>query len=230
MDGLTWSLLALMVIVGLAICVIGLTRRRWLARREASMQDLAARHGWQWTESAHSYADRWSGEPFGHADRQEVTNLLTGRYDEQDVTYLDYEVGGGTEPVNDVGQYSIWAVQLPVALPTLEVRPAPTRLGRTLRAIGLRPFPTGNDVFSRGVAVDGTDERFTAAVLHPGMARLLTQQPGLRCRIEGDTLLSWQPGLADATDITARFDLLNQIIDLIPATVWKDYGARPEAI
>ncbi|HEY8455925.1 MAG TPA: hypothetical protein VIL34_10040 [Actinopolymorphaceae bacterium] len=223
------------LIVPVLVLVVGglLWYFQWKAKqaRMQEMQQLAARHGWTWTEVDDSYV-RDGGKPFGVGKSRRARNVLRGTYRGREIVAYDYEYktesGSGDNRSTQTHKYAIWMVRLPAALPELEVRPEGIFGGRVAAALGFGDLEVESEDFNRTYRVTCDDKRFGTAVIHPRMMELLlsaaSREEPVSWRIEGELLVSWREDHATPAEIVARLDLLAAIVDLVPSFVWKDYG------
>jgi hypothetical protein len=73
--------------------------------------------------------------------------------------------------------------------------------------------------------VRADDQRFASAVLQPQMMEWIMQNPSLRWRIAGDTLVSWGRGEIAVSELPARLEAMAGVVDRIPPFVLRDYAA-----
>ncbi len=111
-------------------------------------------------------------------------------------------------------------VDLPVALPRLVV----DKDQPVLRTLGVPDLELESNAFNKNFWVQGPDDRFSSAVLHPQMMEWMLTYPDVTWRIENHLLIS--PGRDYWTIIQALEDLdcLTGVVDRLPPFVLTDYG------
>jgi hypothetical protein len=218
MDGTT--LVSLLLMVGAAAFLF----RRWQAAqaRASLVSELAAAKGWSFNADEPGLVGKWPGEPFGRGEDQSARNVLRGSWGGRkfvafDYSYQPFSVRSGKSP----RRFGVIAVQLPAALPWLEVEHEnllvnPVEAGHDIRF--------ESEIFNRTFRITSTDERYARAVLHPRLMELLLDRGELAFRITGEHLLGWYAGSHTPTGLERRLGLLAQIADHIPAFVWRDYA------
>jgi hypothetical protein len=204
-------------LVGLAVLVV-VMRQRAIQRRAQAMRALATNQGWWWVAEDSAWAHRWTGEPFdfdaGHGGT--ATNVLTGRHEGYDFALFDYEYALNSGRNSGTVTCGIWALKLPATLPWLTV-------GKQ-GALGQDDVRTEGEGFNRAYRVQGYDDRYAMAVIHPRMMELLMSAPETYWRIDRDSLVYWERGPVEPVRYVQRLNLLVTIVGLIPSYVWKDYG------
>jgi hypothetical protein len=222
MDGTTLLSLLVMAVAGVLIY------RRWQAGqvRAGMIGDLAAGKGWSYTANEPGLVGKWPGDPFGKGEDQQARNVVRGRWDDRkflafDYSYQPFDATSGKQP----RRFGVIAMQLPAALPWLEVEHE-NLLGEQLRNIvDARPdIRFESDLFNRTFRVTSDDERYARAIVHPRLMELLLDRGEIGWRITGEHLLGWYTGSHTPSDLERRLDFLAQIAGLVPAFVWADYG------
>jgi hypothetical protein len=217
MDGTT--LLSLLVMV---VATVFLVRRWQTAQARASLvSKLAAAKGWSFYATEPGLVGKWPGEPFGRGEDQAARNVLRGSWGDRkfiafDYSYQPFSVRSGRPP----RRFGVIAMQLPVALPWLEVEH---------ENLLVNPLEAGDDIrfeserFNRTFRITSTDEKYARAVIHPRLMELLLDRGEIGWRITGEHLLGWYAGSHTPTALERRLTLLTQIADHIPPFVYRDY-------
>jgi Protein of unknown function (DUF3137) len=212
-----------------AVLVVGYLLDR--KRRERIMTFCVAR-GWQYVDENPSFADRWSGQPFGQGDRHRARNVITGHENGREFVAFDYSYE--THSTDSKGRrsstthrYAVYVVALPAFLPTLEVCPEGA-FARLADSVGLHSdIDLESEDFNRAFTVRASDRKFACDVLSPRTMQYLLSAPAAAWRIEGTALLRWTSGRLDPAEIIVATSVLDRIADGIPAFVWKDHSAAP---
>lgn len=225
---------------GLLVAVVGVLAagvlyglHRLEQRRRAMWAAAAAHHGWTYEPHDDRYADRWSGTPFGRGRSREAADVVTGTHRGRPMTAFSYSyetesaAGPDGRRTTTTHRYAVVALAMPAFLPGLEL----TREGvlqRVARLVGLSDLDLESEAFNRRFRLTAEDPRTATAVLTPRtMERLLAAPGDLAYRVEGADLLCWTDGSALPEDVGVRADVLADVLDLVPAFVWADHGARP---
>lgn len=201
-------------------------------RREA-FAAFAAQQGFSYQPANHALANQWAGAPFRTGDNRRVANVLGGSYQGRQIVAFDYSYQ--THTSNGKGgrrttthKYGVVVMQLPAALPRLEVTAEGLFGGAVAKALGFGDLRFESEQFNRAFRVEADDQRFGHAVIHPQMMEMLLARGEIGWRIEGNSLVGWDPGPHTPTEILNRLQLLQQVVDNVPPFVWRDYaGADP---
>lgn len=125
--GLLVLLVAVVVFVLFIVLINDVPRRVRRARRKrtgAEREQLAQARQWTFTPTDPSYVNRWRGDPFRRpGSRREAHNVLSGTANGAAFAIFDYQrihtvQRGASASFETV---TVWAVQIPAALPRLEL-------------------------------------------------------------------------------------------------------------
>ena len=133
---------------------------------------------------------------------------------------LDYTYVTSNGKSTQTHRVHLVAVTLPVALPALTVMHE-SGLNRMLRG---RDLELENAQFNERFRVECDDDRYGSAVMHPRMMECVVRNPGLEWQIAGNAFVTWGLGDFAVGDVFARLEAMNQLVDLIPPFVLRDYG------
>ena len=200
-------------------------------QRHARYLAFAQERGWTYTARDQALVDRFRGEPFGRGSSRRATHVLRGQYGGREAVVFDYRFvtrsSNGQQTTTQTHRFTVCALQLPAALPRLELTPenALTRLGGVL---GLDDLELESEDFNRRYRVRADDRRLAYDVLHPRTVERLLALPTLNLRLDGADAVLWQRGTTSLPDVPARLAVLSQLVDGIPSYVWADRGARLE--
>lgn len=199
--------------------------RRAAERRHREHAAWAEPRGWVHTREDAGLVDRWRGQPFGEGSARRATEVLRGTLDGFGATSFTYCWTTGTGESAQVHRRHVVAIDLPAALPLLELTPEGVS-SRIARAFGGQDITFESDAFNRAWRVQAADLRFAHDVLHPRvMERLLL--PDVSCtslRIDGSSLLCWDEGTTDLVRLERRLVLLVALVRAVPRHVWQDRG------
>ncbi|WP_433163326.1 hypothetical protein [Kribbella sp. CA-247076] len=198
-------------------------------KRRELFAGFAAQQGWSYQPADDSLAHRWAGTPFRTGDNWRVKNVLSGAFDGRPMVAFDYSYQ--THSTNSKGRrtttthkFGVVVLQLPGALPHLEVTHEGIFGGAVANVFGFGDLEFESDQFNRTFRVKADDERFGHAVVTPRMMELLLARGEIGWRIEGNSLIGWDQGAHEPAEVMNRLSLLQQVVAQVPPYVWKDYA------
>ncbi len=198
-------------------------------KRRELFAGFAAQHGWQYQPHNRALAGQWAGTPFQTGDNWQVKNVLTGAFNGYQMVAFDYSYQ--THSTDSKGRrtttthkFGVVVLQLPGALPHLEVTHEGIFGGAVANAFGFRDLQFESDQFNRAFRVKADDERFGHAVVTPRMMELLLARGEIGWRVEGNSLVGWDRGAHDPAEVMNRLSLLQQVVEQVPPYVWRDYA------
>lgn len=197
-------------------------------RREA-FASFAAQQGLSYQPENHALARQWAGTPFQTGDNWRVRNVLAGAYQGRQIVAFDYSYQthtrtrkGGRRTTTH--KFGVVVMQLPGALPKLEVTHEGIFGGAVMNALGFADLRFESEQFNRAFRVLADDERFGHAVIHPQMMEMLLTRGEIGWRIEGNSLIGWDSGAHSPVEVMNRLQLLQLVVDNVPPYVWRDYA------
>ncbi|HZX05233.1 hypothetical protein [Kribbella sp.] len=214
----------------LAICGAILYFNYYTAKkRREEFAGFASQQGWSYVESNDSLANQWAGTPFNTGDHWRVKNVLSGPFNGHQMVAFDYSYQTHSTDSNGrrtttTHKFGVVVLQLPGALPHLEVTHEGIFGGAVANAFGFRDLQFESDQFNRAFRVKADDERFGHAVVTPRMMELLLARGEIGWRIEGDSLVGWDRGAHEPNEVMNRLSLLEQVVQQVPPYVWRDYA------
>jgi hypothetical protein len=219
-------MIPLVIVVGVGIFLFNYLAAK---KRREMFAGFAAQHGWSYVPSNNALARQWTGTPFGAGDNRRVTNVLSGPFNGHQMVAFDYSYQ--THTSNGKGQrrttthkFGVVVLQLPGALPHLEVTHEGIFGGAVANAFGFRDIQFESDRFNRAFRVKADDERFGHAVVTPQMMELLLARGEIGWRVEGNSLVGWDKGAHNPAEVMNRLHLLQQVLEQVPPYVWRDYA------
>lgn len=219
----------LLVLIALAIGG-GIFYFNYLAakKRRELFAGLAAQYGWSYLPHNNALAGQWSGTPFQTGNNRRVKNVLSGAFNGHQMVAFDYSYQ--THSTDSKGRrrttthkFGVVVLQLPGALPHLEVTHEGI-FGAVANAIGFDDIQFESEQFNRTFRVKADDERYGHAVVTPRMMELLLARGEIGWRIEGNSLVGWDKGAHNPTEVLTRLHLLQQVLEQVPPYVWRDYA------
>lgn len=225
-----WAL-GVLAVLAVVIAVIVLTHLAAKKRREMFAQ-FAHANGWTWISEDNSFADRWTGEPFGQGDHRRAQNVIQGLRDGRPIVAFDYSyqthtTDGRGQRSTTTHHYGMCATSMPTRVPRLQVirENMATRIGR---ALGIDDIDFESEDFNRKFRVSCPDRKFASDVLHPRQLALLLHKGFADWRMEGSDLLCWAKVDHTPAQVLESLRLLDEILDGIPSFVWRDRGVTLE--
>ncbi|WP_350280340.1 hypothetical protein [Kribbella sp. HUAS MG21] len=228
----TWLIILVAVVLGVGLAYFNYYRAK---KRRELFAGFAAAQGWSYVPADNALAGQWAGTPFRTGDNRRAKNVLTGAFNGHRMVAFDYSYQ--THSTDSKGRrrttthhYGVVVLQLPGALPHLEVTHEGIFGGAVANAFGFRDLQFESDQFNRSFRVKADDERFGHAVVTPRMMELLLARGEIGWRLEGNSLVGWDKGAHDPNEVMNRLALLQQILENVPPYVWRDYaGVDPRA-
>jgi hypothetical protein len=214
------------VVVGVGIFYLNYMRAK---KRREMFAGFAAQQGWQYQPGNNSMAHQWSGTPFQTGDNRRAHNVLSGAFNGHQMVAFDYSYQ--THSTDSKGRrrttthkFGVVVLQMPGALPHLEVTHEGIFGGAVANAFGFRDIQFESDQFNRAFRVKADDERFGHAVVTPRMMELLLARGEIGWRFEGNSLVGWDKGAHNPTEVMNRLNLLQGVVEQVPPYVWRDYA------
>jgi uncharacterized protein DUF3137 len=141
-----------------------------------------------------------------------------------DYVYIT-ESGAGKDRTTTTHKYSVVALSTPSHRPTLELRREV--VGRKLLGfVGMRDLQLESEEFDKAFLIKADNDRFAYDILHPPMMQWLLDDrramSSLPFRFDGGSLVTWLDGQMDLERVTYLLDYLCDVLDRVPAFVWKN--------
>lgn len=180
------------------------------------------RAGWSYLGTDPTIGRGWRGWPFMASRTWVASDVCTGSWAGRRAWTFRY-----TRP--EGGPRHVTALELPVALPFLEL--IPHHAGQVvIRAdLPVQDLDLESAAFNRHWRVATTDARFAHAFLHPRlMERLLAPDAEhLSVSVDGERLVCWSDAEPEGAHIEQHLALLTAVADAVPDFVWQDHGPDP---
>ncbi|WP_129663039.1 hypothetical protein [Phytoactinopolyspora endophytica] len=223
-------LMSIVLVVTATIVTVSTISSR---RRRDELQELAQHHDWQWSKREDMVLNTCpSGPPLsGDPRRSKAFNVIKGRHRDRYFAAFEYMYttihDGGHGTRSKTHRYAVWTIRLPAPLPRMAVGFHGASGDFLGQAFGLRRMNIGDDEFNRRFTVRCDDQRSGARLFHPEMVDLLMSTGAWAWRIDGNVMLSYTEGPLDAADVVLRLELMNRVLDNVPAEVWEQHGRSP---
>ena len=220
----------LIILAGLAIGgLVAYVNYVQAKKRREAFAAFAAQQGFSYLPENNALANQWAGSPFQTGDHWRVKNVLAGAFQGRQIVAFDYSYQ--THTTNGKGQrrttthkFGVVVMQLPGALPRLEVTHEGIFGGAVANALGFGDIRFESEQFNRAFRVTADDQRFGHAVIHPQMMEMLLSRGEIGWRIEGNSLVGWDTGKHTPVEVMNRLQLLQLVVDNVPPYVWRDYA------
>lgn len=220
--------LAVAAVIALFVALAVVAYKRNQARLQA-IHSLCLSKNWQFRAAdPFNLPDRWPGTPFDTGYDRRAKNVVTGEVNGRPMIAFDYSYK--TESRDSEGRtsttthpYAIYALGMPCALPELELAPEGV-FGRLGTALGMQDIELESEDFNRKYRVRCPDAKLATDVLTPRTMELLLHVPKMRLRFAGGDVVCFEGGCINAAEILNRTTVMANILDGVPAFVWKDYG------
>jgi hypothetical protein len=195
-------------------------------KRRELFHGFALSQGWVWTARDDSWAERFSGDPFGDGDHREACNVLTGTFRERPMAAFDYSYQ--THSTDSKGnrtttthRYAICSLALPAAVPSFELVPEGL-LGRVGTMLGMQDIELESEDFNRRFRVRCDDPKLAYDLLPPRTMQALLARPAQHVRLSAADAVCWESGSHSPSELLARLDTLSTFLDGVPSWVWSD--------
>lgn len=190
--------------------------------RSRALHAYASGRGWHYAESAPTIEPRFSyGAPFREGSRRTFSRFIgftAGGYVGHS---FDYQYDVRVDKTTHTYYYHVVALELPVGLPNLVVRPE--GLGRAIaQFFGMQDIQFESEDFNRAWHVTSTDSRFAHDVINPQMIEWLLDDHVrfANFTIDRDTIYTFISAKQDPQKIEALAWYLTEFLSRIPPFVW----------
>lgn len=219
------GILALLLFAGLIVGLILLTKHKE-KKHGREVQDYARQRGWRYSHEDRSVESRFKDvPPFAGARRPRYRNIVrhwSGGYTGYSFDFTEMSLISDADARNR-SHYHVISIDLPVAAPTLLVRP---EVGgqKVTEALGILDIQFESAAFNERWYVKSTDKEFTSHVIHPLMIEWLMEprQRSANFTIVGDSCFMILPGRQNPRRIDGRVDHLAEFAGRIPQFVWDN--------
>lgn len=218
-----------LLMIGVVILIFVLSFRA-ARKRRAAAQAYAAGRGWTYTQQVPLLTERWRGSPFGVGRGRSASNVLTGLFHGRQIVSFDYRYTTGSGKNRQTHNYHVLALNLPAALPWLQL--TPDGMGASIaKFFGGQDIEFESQAFNEAWRVKAPPGQYAYDVIHPRMMdRLLAPDAlGQMITIEGNDILLAVSGYQSLERIDYHLNLLYGLVELIPRHVWLRVGHDPLA-
>lgn len=223
---MVFVIIAAFVALVVTFAVIGYKRNQ---ARLAAIQSLCLSNGWQFLAGdPFNLPGRWSGSPFDQGYDRRAKNVVTGEVKGRPMIAFDYSYK--TDSTDSKGNrttsthpFAIYALGMPCALPEVQLVPESV-FGRLGTALGMQDIELESEDFNRKYRVRCSNPKLATDILTPRTMEMLIAAPKMRFRFAGSDVVCFEGGCISAAEIINRTTALANVLDGVPAFVWKDYG------
>lgn len=216
-----WLLVVLAVATFGAVAVV---RWRLHQKKVSELEAFAAERGWYYAERDEVVLERYAGgDPFGRGHSRKTRHVMEGQHRDRHLVAFEYRYTEGSGDDARTVKHMVLSLTTPGSRPTLEV--SREGLGRKLLGlVGVHDLQLESEQFNETFLIRTEDDKFAYDVLHPRMMEwMLADQRALELpfRFERNDLLSWTKGEMDLGRVLWMLDYLCDVLDRVPAFVWK---------
>ena len=219
-------MVAVLIVLGVGV-VIAIAVFSYLAekkRREAIMR-WAASNGWSYTGEDGRWVDAWRGDPFDEGHSRKAANVLEAEVGGRRAVVFDYSykvtTSNGKTTTTTTYEFSIYAQQLPAALPDMSIEPEGL-WDKAVKLFGAQDVELESVEFNDRYRVKADDPKVAYDVLNARTMEALLAVGGLDIRIQGPWIVAVDRGDLDVLRIPGRIEVLSGIVDRVPSFVWAD--------
>lgn len=206
-------------------------------QRAEAAQQWATVRGWVFAPENTAFVGRWQGDPFDEGHAKQATEVVNGTWNGRPAVSFQYSFwdtfGKRRRALDKYGTHQhVVSMQLPQRLPWLWLAPEDEgaeflRSLGDLDGVGDRRFDRvvkpGYRAFEKEWWVRGPDNSFPTDFLHQAMMDRLLQADARRAifiGLEGADLYAVFLQRPELDQIEPTLQLLQELIDLVPAQVW----------
>lgn len=221
------GLLCVLVVAGLfgLLAWAVVVAQRKTRERQEGLAWWASQREWTFLPEDPRLVSRFVGSPFGHGSSRRARNVIHGKHRGRAFTAFDYRYVTSSGDSSTTHHYSVVALALGVAVPSLSVAPQ-GGVGRFFGRLFGTDIILGDPPFDDRFAVSADDPRFAADVLHPAMRQMLMTWGDLAWRLSVDSLLVIRQGAQQPPEIDAKLAAMDALVAQVPAHVWATLGVR----
>lgn len=223
--------MAFVIIAGVAALFIAFAVYAYKKNQQrlAAIQSLCLSNGWQFSvRDPFGMAHRWQGTPFNAGYDRRAQNVVTGEVKGRPMIAFDYSYK--TDSTDSQGRrtttthnFAIYALGMPCALPELHLGPEGV-FARIGKVMGMQDIELESEEFNRRYRVRCPNPKLATDVLTPRTMEMLIHAPKMKFRFVGSDVVCYEGGCISAAEIINRTTVLANVLDGVPAFVWKDYG------
>jgi hypothetical protein len=195
-------------------------------RRRELFHSFALSQGWTWAGRDDSWCERFRGDPFGEGDHRKAHNVLQGAFRGRPMVAFDYSYqthssDGRGNSSTTTHRYAVCVLAMPAHLPRFELTPEGF-LGRVGTMLGMQDVELESEDFNRRYRVRCDEPKLAYDLLPARTMEALLRRPALHLRLAGADALCWESGTHDPSQLLARLDALDALLDGVPPYVWND--------
>ena len=149
----------------------------------------AATNGWSYTGEDGRWVDAWRGDPFDEGHSRKAVNVLEREVGGRRAVVFDYSykvtTSNGKTTTTTTYEFSIYAQQLPAALPDMTIEPEGL-WDKAVKLFGAQDVELESVEFNDRYRVKADDPKVAYDVLNPRTMEALLAIGGLDIRIQGE--------------------------------------------
>lgn len=216
--------LAVLGVIALAAGFWWVVELYWEGNHRENLKAFANLHGWEYLEWTSEYRSRFRSFPFNQGTYRQDLDVLRGTFHGRQCVSYTRQFDLGSDDTNAVMSYNITIVELPVALPTVDIVPEGA-FDRLAKRLGGRDIDFESAEFNRSWRVKSHDARYAHALLHPRMLHRLNSDDarGNAIRFEERAVMMWTAERQGTDTLARRLGVLTALAKLVPPHLEREY-------
>jgi len=194
-------------------------------RHARAMLKFAVLNNWEYMHEASDYRRWFHSFPFNRGSTEMDTVLIRGPFNGQTCATYTHELEIGQDNQRKRKErWQITLVELPYALPTIDIVPD-DGLAKIEKFLGGMDVDFESSAFNKRWRVRAGNLKYAHDIVHPRMMERLLQYDaeGLAIRIEGKAVLCWQADPRGPGDLARRLSVITAVAKLIPSFVLREF-------
>lgn len=196
------------------------------SRHSRQMRQFAAMHGWTYLDYTKRYTRKLRGYPFGTGRDARDTAVLTGTFHGMQCATFTHEfIASSSDQDNAPQAFQITLVELPVALPQVDIVPDDWA-AKVAKSIGGQDIDFESAEFNKHWRVMCRNAKYAHDIVHPRMIERLNRPDarGIALRVESNYVIAWQAGRQGPDDLARRLGVLTSVAGLLPEFVLREFA------
>lgn len=219
-----WGPAVVLLVLTAASGIWWLAEAVWEYRHRGDLEALAGHVGWEFRDFTSDYRYRFRSYPFDQGTDREDIHLVRGTFHGRPCASFTHRYNAGDDDTMSTLSFEITLVELPVALPTVDIVPEDT-MARLTKLLGGADIDFESAQFNRHWRVKSDDARYAHALLHPRMLHRLNREDarGSAIRFEERAVMMWSANRSGAGDLTRRLGVLTALAAMVPPHLEREY-------
>ena len=216
--------MVILVVLTVASGIWWIAEAVWEARHRGDLEALTEHVGWEYRDFTSDYRLRFRSFPFNQGTEREDVHLARGTFHGRQCATFTHRYNMGDDDSMSTIAFQITVVELPVALPTVDIVPEDS-MARMATLLGGMDIDFESAQFNRHWRVKAADARYAHALLHPRMLHRLNRADahGSAIRFEERAVMMWSANRRGAEDLTRRLGVLTALAAMVPPHLEREY-------